>query len=147
VAKQLGGLPAGTRLLIGFDLPILDVSTTLTDQAVDEVGEQPEDAEDSGSSGSKGSTGSRGSSVAAVAATLDALKRKGFQRLLVDGKAVSFDDVDAASLGRTQMLQVVVDRIQISDEDQRQRLTDSIETAYLEGGGAAWAVESSVDSR
>ena len=39
------------------------------------------------------------------------------------------------------MLQVVVDRLQISGDDLRQRLTDSIETAYLEGGGAAWAVE------
>ena len=29
----------------------------------------------------------------------------------------------------------------LSGEDLRQRLTDSIETAYLEGGGAAWAVE------
>ena len=40
------------------------------------------------------------------------------------------------------MLQVVVDRVQISGEDLRQRLTDSIETAYLEGGGAAWADQS-----
>jgi len=31
--------------------------------------------------------------------------------------------------------------VQMSDEELRQRLTDSIETAYLEGGGAAWAVE------
>src|SRR5439155_7379268 len=39
-------------------------------------------------------------------------------------------------------LQVVVDRLQLNgDADIRQRLTDSIETAYLEGGGAAWAVE------
>ena len=38
------------------------------------------------------------------------------------------------------MLQVVVDRVQLGGEDERQRLTDSIETAYREGGGAAWAV-------
>jgi excinuclease ABC subunit A len=40
-------------------------------------------------------------------------------------------------------LKVVVDRIQISGaaDDIRQRLTDSIETSYLEGGGAAWAVQ------
>ena len=38
-------------------------------------------------------------------------------------------------------LQVVVDRVQLgAQSDLRQRLTDSIETAYLEGGGAAWAV-------
>ena len=35
-----------------------------------------------------------------------------------------------------QLLQVVVDRVQLGGEDLRQRLTDSIETSYLEGGGA-----------
>src|SRR5438128_4611013 len=138
VAKQLGGLAPGTRLLLGFDLPIVETMSVDATETVDEVAEQTEEAEESGS---RGSAGSKGSSSAAVAATLDALKRKGFQRLLVDGKAVSFDDVDAGSLGRKQMLQVVVDRIQLGDEDLRQRLTDSIETAYQEGGGAAWAVE------
>ncbi len=43
---------------------------------------------------------------------------------------------------------MVVDRVQVSGSDEdRQRLTDSIETAYREGGGAAWAVESVVGSR
>ena len=37
--------------------------------------------------------------------------------------------------------------MQLGGEDLRQRLTDSIETAYLEGGGAAWAVESAVSSQ
>ena len=31
--------------------------------------------------------------------------------------------------------------MQVTGDDIRQRLTDSIETAYREGGGAAWAVE------
>jgi excinuclease ABC subunit A len=139
VAKQLGSLPAGTRLLIGFDLPVLDVGTAATEQTVDEVAEQPEETEELSRPTTKGAIG------AVVAPMLDALKRKGFSRLLVDGKAVSLDDVDAASLGRTPMLQVVVDRVQLGDEDLRQRLTDSIETSYLEGGGAAWAVESPAD--
>jgi excinuclease ABC subunit A len=151
VAKHLGSLAAGTRLLIGFDLPIVDVGSAGTEQAVDEVAEQSDEADDTdgsgGSRGSGGSSGSSGSSGSAVSGTLDALKRKGFQRLLVDGKAVSFDDVDVASLGRKQLLQVVVDRVQLGDEDLRQRLTDSIETAYLEGGGAAWAVEAPVSSQ
>jgi excinuclease ABC subunit A len=38
------------------------------------------------------------------------------------------------------MLQVVVDRLKI-EGDLRARLTDSIEIAYQEGGGAAWAIE------
>ena len=38
------------------------------------------------------------------------------------------------------MLQVIVDRLKVDDE-VRARLTDSIETAYTEGGGAAFAIE------
>ena len=57
---------------------------------------------------------------------------------------MTFDDIDAAALGGRSTLQVVVDRVQVGGEDTRQRLTDSIETAYREGGGAAWAIESPV---
>ncbi len=155
VASRLAELPAGTRLLIGFDLPVLEATAAATSDAsdvVDEVQEQPEgtEATDEGSNGSRGSKGSRGSSssnasnaAAAVAATIDALKRKGFGRLLVDGRAIAFDEVNAASLTDRQVLQVVVDRVQVGSDagELRQRLTDSIETAYLEGGGAAWAAE------
>jgi len=38
------------------------------------------------------------------------------------------------------MLQVIVDRVKV-DPDGQARLTDSIETAYTEGGGAAFAIE------
>jgi excinuclease ABC subunit A len=160
VASRLIGLPAGTRLLIGYDLPVLEAAAAVsTDSAdvVDEVQEQPEGSEatDEGSRGSKGSNGSKGArgsgNEAAIAATIDALKRKGFGRLLIDGRAVSFEEVTATSLADRQILQVVVDRVQVgpstgatesSGQDElRKRLTDSIETAYLEGGGAAWAVE------
>jgi excinuclease ABC subunit A len=146
VAGQLGELGAGTRLLIGFDLPIVEGDINAA-EVVDEVLEQADtsDAADEGSRGSSASRGSTGSDLgasgAAVAATIDALKRKGFGRLLLDGRAVSFDEVDVAALAASQVLQVVVDRLQLGTEDLRQRLTDSIETSYLEGGGAAWAVE------
>ncbi|MFL4990948.1 MAG: hypothetical protein ACJ8DV_06635, partial [Microvirga sp.] len=44
VARQLGSLPAGTRLLIGFDLPVVDVSVPAGDAVeVDELAEQSED--------------------------------------------------------------------------------------------------------
>src|SRR5215831_1708769 len=127
VAKRLGELPDGTRLLIGFDLPLVEVETIASEQAVDEVAEQPETAEEGsrGSSGSTGSTGSSGSSVAAITSAIDALKRKGFQRLLIDGKAVSLDDVETGKLTDKQLLQVVVDRVQTGGDDVRQRLTDS----------------------
>ena len=75
-----------------------------------------------------------------VRETLDALRRKGFARLLIDGRAVHLDDLDAASLADRTSIEVVVDRVRLEGE-QRARLTDSIETAYLEGGGAAFALD------
>jgi excinuclease ABC subunit A len=155
VATQLAQLPAGTRLLIGFDLPVIDVSAPPAAE-VDELREATapdaelfgEPAADISSGADEQAAASEperqppdGASAAAVAATIDVLRRKGFSRLLVDGSAVALDEVDAAALAATTTLQVVVDRIALGGEDLRQRLTDSIETAYLEGGGAAWAVE------
>ena len=75
-----------------------------------------------------------------VAETLAALRRKGFGRLYVDGETVSLEDVNAATLKDRPLLQVIVDRLKV-DGDLRTRLTDSIETAYTEGGGAAFAIE------
>src|SRR5438093_1697104 len=44
VASQLGQLPSGTRLLIGFDVPIVETTQAGADAPeVDELGEQPED--------------------------------------------------------------------------------------------------------
>ncbi len=63
----------------------------------------------------------------------------------MDGKAVSVDDVDRSALAGRTLLQVIVDRLVI-EGDLRARLTDSIETAYREGGGAAFAVEVPRDS-
>ena len=156
VARQLGGLPAGARLLIGFDLPVVDASVPAANgevaEVVDEVHEQANgDLLTAGSEdpGYVRETDLRGASLgagaAAVAATIETLRRKGFGRLLVDGRAMSFDDINPAALNRST-LQVVVDRVRLNGEDLRQRLTDSIETAYLEGGGAAWAFRQDAES-
>jgi excinuclease ABC subunit A len=67
----------------------------------------------------------------------------------VGGRAVAFDEVDPASITEG-VLHVVADRVQIGTDDldaQRQRLTDSIESAYREGAGAAWAIEPSAADR
>src|SRR5881227_3960053 len=42
VAKQLGELPGGTRLLLGFDLPVVLVADADLEQEVDELKEQGE---------------------------------------------------------------------------------------------------------
>ncbi|OFW16466.1 MAG: excinuclease ABC subunit A [Acidobacteria bacterium RIFCSPLOWO2_12_FULL_66_10] len=161
VAGQIGDLPPGTRLLIGFDLPIVEAASATSDAPeVDELLEQGESAESSGAAADpparvRGTasvdapTATTASNTTAVAATIASLRKKGFARLLVDGRAMPFDDVDLASLTGRTLLQVVVDRVQLSEtavtgtaaDEIRARLTDSIEMAYLEGGGAAWAVQ------
>jgi excinuclease ABC subunit A len=151
VATQLSGLPQGTRLLVGFDLPIVDTAEPVADAPeVDELAEVPESEEAPGPQDAASTRdGRRASPVdspqrtdpATIRTNIEALRKKGFARLLVDGRAVAFDDVDAKSLADRTQLQVVVDRVQIAGDEVRQRLTDSIETAYLEGGGAAWALQ------
>src|SRR5438034_5744539 len=168
VARRLSELPKGTRLLLGFDLPVVDASVSnvdapevdeLTDVTVDDEAAPgvrpfdklvaPNEAEgrraqaDRGAAEALALSSKRERQSAAIAATIANLRRKGFARLLVDGAAVAFDDIDPAALRARTMLQVVVDRVQVSEEDLRRRLTDSIETAYLEGGGAAWAYQNS----
>jgi excinuclease ABC subunit A len=147
VARQLGELPAGTRLLIGFDRQIVETAVAAETPEVDELAEVVEEldaqAGQVGQAGQAGQVGQAGQrvSVAAIAETINALRKKGFARLLINGSAVTFDDVDPATLTDRSMLQIVVDRVQLNGDELRQRLTDSIETSYLEGGGAAWAIQ------
>jgi excinuclease ABC subunit A len=158
VARQLGELPGGTRLLLGFDLPVVETTATTDAREVDELAEIAEETEstdgrDSATGRGPEAAPAAGPPAAAVTATIENLRKKGFARLLVDGRAVALDDVNPASLADRSVLRVVVDRVQLdgpggqADEGQRQRLTDSIETAYLEGGGAAWAVEVSPEAQ
>src|SRR3984893_9669097 len=159
VARKLGELPHGTRLLLGFDLPVVVTTVTADAPDVDELAEvvdegataEPASPKEAPYVRDHNGDGRRPGPVDpakadAVAAALAGLRKKGFARLLIDGRAVTIDDLDPASIADRSILQVVVDRLQVNGEELRQRLTDSIETAYLEGGGAAWAVPSSPES-
>jgi excinuclease ABC subunit A len=134
VARQLGGLPEGTRLLIGFDLPIVRMADASQAGAEEDSGEETENG--------GGDDAAREPPPAGVeAALLDTLRKKGFGRIHLDGSTVSLEDVDPTALKDRPSLQVIVDRLRV-EGDLRARLTDSIETAYLEGGGAAFAIQS-----
>src|SRR5215470_2747931 len=113
VATQLAGLAPGTRLLIGFDLPVVETSAVNGDAVeVDELAEVVEsDDRDGSAGGSTGllplangngdgrrSTSSAAASTAAVAETIAALRKKGFARLLVGDRALSLDDVEISTL-------------------------------------------------
>ncbi len=135
VARELAALPADARLLIGFEMPVVAMTAAApADTAeADEVREGGDDA------GAVPGGRRRGPAVDPLAATLETLRRRGFGRLLIDGRAVTIEDIDPADLRGRGALDVVVDRLRL-DGDIRSRLTDSIETSYREGGGAAFAV-------
>ena len=143
VSAQLGTRPAGTRLLIGFDMPVVATASLPNLEGVegrDEHDPASHDQDDEGGPDDDSGQQDLPGLVDSVAETLAALRRKGFGRLYVDGQTVSLDDIDPAALKDRPMLQVIVDRVKV-DGDLRARLTDSIETAYTEGGGAAFAIE------
>jgi excinuclease ABC subunit A len=135
VSGQLGNLPAGTRLLIGFDMPVVTTETLPIERDVDE-----EEISAEGGADEEHSQPALPGLVDAVAETVAALRRKGFGRLHVDGQTVSLEEVEPSLLKDRQVLQVIVDRLKV-DGDLRTRLTDSIETAYTEGGGAGFAMQ------
>ena len=132
-AQQLLALPAGTRLLLGFEFPLV---------APAEGAEMETDEPDAGaaSAADAPSTGVEGGRQTPVAAAIGALRKKGFGRLIIDGRAIGFDDVDPGVLANRTGLEVVVDRLTVGP-DLLGRVTDSVETAYLEGGGSAFALE------
>jgi len=158
VAERLASLPEGTRVLVGFEMPVVAVPATSGDgngngaETTDEVSEKDEaDLPLLPPPGVQAAGDGHANGVDPLVATIDALRRKGFGRLLVDDRAVAFDDLDlengqlASRAGKVpvtdrSVLRVVVDRLKIQP-DIRSRLTDSIETAYTEGGGAAFALE------
>jgi excinuclease ABC subunit A len=126
VTNRLLALPEGARLLLGFDLPIVAAAKAATVEEGEEADERADESLFEVESPS--------------AVALDNLRRKGFGRLLINGQAVAFEDVDAAALKAMPLLRVVVDRVKVTGE-ARTRITDSVETAYAEGGGAAWAIQ------
>jgi excinuclease ABC subunit A len=62
------------------------------------------------------------------------LRREGFARLRVDGEQVLLDEVPALDKRRNHTIEVVVDRLVVSDTI-RTRLTDSVELALKRGSG------------
>ena len=134
VAGVLLAKAEGTRLLIGFDLPLMpgDLHSSAPDLdpgeefTLDDVAAVSAPAEDP------------------VAGALDRLRRRGFGRLWLDGRTVALEEVNPAKLRGATSLAVVVDRVAV-DASIRSRLTDSIETSFHEGDGAAFAIELAPD--
>jgi excinuclease ABC subunit A len=143
VAATLLTRPAGTRLMIGFDWPMLSAPVTLPapDAASREEGDEADaDAADLAADEPAGAAFDDASE------TLEQLRRRGFGRVMVGDRVLSIDEALSAraDLADAATIPVIVDRIKLSDAaDQaaRTRLTDSIETAFHEGDGACFVLE------
>jgi excinuclease ABC subunit A len=134
VATTLLAWPEGTRLLIGYELPLLKPGPARSAE---------EAADDAAGEGEADDVMPAGAPPAdPVTTALESLRKHGFGRLLVGDRVVSVDDagLGAGDLASQPSLIVIVDRIKVSG-DMRSRVTDSIETAFQEGGGAAQVFE------
>ena len=123
VAARIASLPSGSRVLIGFTIPVVALPAVAEEP---DAGEEPEDLP-------------KGAPLDPITETLGTLRRRGFGRLLVESRAVPFEEIDPVLLRGQTTLEVVVDRVRV-EGDVRSRLTDSIETSYQEGGGSAFAI-------
>lgn len=65
------------------------------------------------------------------------LREQGFQRVRVDGKTYSIDEVPVLERRSKHDVQVVIDRI-VLKRDSQKRVADSVETALAVGAGVIW---------
>ncbi len=123
-------LPEGTRLLVGFDLPRDRRSAGRPQRRRRRRRRRGRGRRRAG----RGGMAPEAAGPRRTRCAVEALRRKGFGRLLVDGRAVAFDDVATRGLSTSRRrCRVVVDRLRASRRRRATRLTDSIETAYQRG--------------
>ena len=127
-ARRLAALSDGTRLLIGFEMPVVDTAAI------------PDDGSGHDDTRVNESETTEHWPTSPVGRVFDGLHRKGFRRVVVGGQAMSLEEIDLTVLEEEATIRVVVDRVKIGSENLS-RITDSVETAYLEGGGKSFALE------
>ena len=132
VATRLSELPAGTRLLIGFELPVVAMAANGSSGDADLGDDDGEDVERAGGAEAVGARGR-------PPRRSRRLRRRGFGRVWSTARRWRSTTSSRLRSRAGRRIEVVVDRVKL-DGDVRSRLTDSIETSYREGGGAAFAV-------
>ena len=148
-ARELAALPAGTRLLLGFDYAVDGADAAVPSAGVDEEESSRGEPVEPGEPPAHAPVEAPDDPVPAAVASL---RKRGFARIIIDdgdaegGRVARLDEVDPSRLAGRRSLRIVLDRVR-ADPDLLGRMTDSIETAYLEGGGSAFALEVDGDGR
>jgi len=143
VAATLLALPEGTRLMVGFDYPIVKLTTpTGPPEAPEFDGDGEGGASEDLPFDQAGRAEAEAPAGDPLIETLNVLRRRGFGRLLAGDRTMTLDEALAHldAIRERTVLRVIVDRLRVAP-DARARLTDSIETAFHEGEGAAFAIE------
>ena len=81
---------------------------------------------------------------------LSILEQQGYARIAVNKKVIRIDEANLSEIDpKNDLLEVVVDRLtaNVEDEDNRNRLADSVQTAFFEGHGTCTIYNASNESR
>jgi excinuclease ABC subunit A len=149
VTARLLELAPDRRIMIGFDY---ETATTggdreaVLDSARRDLSPNGGDREDDADSDLDLLPSEPASPDDPIATILVTLRKRGFGRLLIDGRTVDIEEANPDALRGLDVLPVIVDRLKV-DAASRSRITDSIETAYHEGAGAAFVIEVDDDGR
>jgi excinuclease ABC subunit A len=71
----------------------------------------------------------------------DELRAQGFVRLRIDGEVHEIDQLPKLDRNRKHTIEIVIDRLKVTDRSLAQRLAESFETALRHADGRALAVE------
>ncbi len=85
-----------------------------------------------------------------LAEQLNVLTQQGYARIAVNKEVLRIEDADASKLDpKKDLLEVVIDRLtaDTNDEDNRNRLADSVQTAFFEGHGTCIILNASTGNR
>lgn len=78
---------------------------------------------------------------------LEGLLKQGFQRVKVDGEVYDLDEVPALEKNIKHDIEVVIDRLVVKDDDMRDRVAQSVETALKIGDGILYVDNLSEQNR
>ena len=132
VSDRLLALSPGARLLIGFDMPVLMAEPAAAGR------DDEDDGRAARRDGRRACRSRRRSRRARRRWTRCAARASG--GCSWTAWPATFEDLTPADFEGRPSLAVVVDRLRVEPE-VRARVTDAVEIAYQEGGGAAWVVQ------